>query len=132
VSVLTGLFDDLDRMSLLQLLLVFGACISTAFTLGALLSARARLFAGAMALGCTAAFIVSSDSWPNAVMLAAIAVAGLGLFTAAVWVITRLAGLEPHGRRAATPPDSSLPSEEPTAAQPAPIGRQGREQLPST
>ncbi len=138
MSVLAGLFDDLDNMSLVQLLLVFAACIATAFALGALFSARTRLLAGASALACTSAFIVSSSSWPNAVMLAAIAVAGLGVFTAAVWLITRLTGLEPRGRAAARQADSLLPGDGPapapaSAAAPsvAPT-RSGRDHLPST
>ena len=52
-------------------------------------------------------------------MLAAVAVVGLGLFVAAVWVMTRLTGLEPRGRNAALPPDSALPAD---AAEPVPRG----------
>ncbi len=69
-------------------------------------------------------------------MLTAIAVAGLGLFTAAVWVITRLIGLEPRGRHAARRPDSILPGDDPAPAPAAapsvakPLN--GRDHLPST
>lgn len=111
MSVLAGVFDDLNHMSQLQLLLAFSACIAAALTLGGLLPARARALAGGAALGSTLGFVAFSSSWPNAVMLAAVAVVGLGLFVAAVWVMTRLTGLEPRGRNAALPPDSLLPAD---------------------
>lgn len=136
MSVLAGLFDDLDNMSLVQLLLAFAACIATAFALGALFTARTRLMAGFAALACTAAFIVTSASWPNAVMLTAIAVAGLGIFTAAVWLITRVIGLEPRGRHVAPQSDSVLPgdgpAQAPAATPSAAPARSGRDHLPST
>ncbi len=117
MSVLAGVFDDLNNMSQLQLLLAFTACIAAALTLGGLLAARARAVAGSTALASTLGFCAFSGSWPNAVMLAAIAVVGLGLFVCAVWVMTRLTGLEPRGRNAALPADSVLPAD---AATPTP------------
>ncbi len=111
MTVLAGVFDDLNSMTQLQLLLAFTACIATALTLGGLLAARARAFAGVTAAASTLGFVALSSSWPNAVMLAAVALVGLGLFVAAVWVMTRLTGLEPRGRNAALRPDSVLPAD---------------------
>jgi hypothetical protein len=109
VSVLAGVFDDLNNMSQLQLLLAFMACIATVLSLGRLLAPRARAVAGTGALASTLGFIGCSSSWPNAVMLTTLAVVGLGLFSAAVWLTTRLIGLEPRGRHAALRADSTLP-----------------------
>lgn len=123
MSVLAGIFDDLNNMSLLQLLLAFTACIAAVFATGGLLSPRGRLVATAAGLGSTVGFIACSGSWPNAVMIATLAVAGLGLFTASVWLLTRLIGLEPRGRNAALRPDSMLPADAataPTSSKPRP------------
>ena len=132
MSVLAGLFDDLNHMSLVQLLLAFTACISAAFALGNLLTPRARGVAATMALANTGAFIACSSSWPNAVMLTAIAVAGLGLFTAAVLLLTRLIGLEPRGRNAAVRLDSVLPLDEIATTPPAPRARAHTNHIAST
>ena len=126
MSVLAGVFDDLNNMSLLQLLLAFTACTAAVLALGGLLAARARALAGIGTLASTIGFIAGSRSWPNAVMLAAIAVVGLGLFTAAVWLTTRLIGLEPRGRNAALRPDSTLPPDAAMAVTPAGATRRAR------
>jgi hypothetical protein len=118
VSVLAGIFDDLDNMSQLQLLLAFTSCIAAVFATGGMLSPRGRLIASAAALGSALGFIASSNHWPNAVMIATLGVAGLGLFTAAVWLLTRLIGLEPRGRNASLRPDSIFPAD--AAAPPSP------------
>jgi Trk-type K+ transport system membrane component len=116
VSVLAGLFDDLNNMSLVQLLLAFTACMSSALALGNLLAPRARWFATAAALATTVAFVATSPSWPNAVMLTAIAIGGLGVFTATVLLLTRLIGLAPRDFDANLRTDSVWPADEPAAS----------------
>ena len=134
MSVLAGLFDDLNHLSLVQLLLAFTACIASALALGALLAPRPRLLAAAAALGSLAAFAATSASWPNAVMLAAIGVAGLGVFTAAVLLLTRLTGQAPGANAGAARPDSAWPADDTPGAQSGALAhrRRRRSQIPST
>lgn len=89
MSVLGHVFDSLKAMSLLQLLLAFLACIGYAGAQGGLLGSRGRQWAGLTALVAAAAFTVLAADWMAATMLVAFAVAGLGVFVALAWVLSR-------------------------------------------
>ncbi len=89
MSVLGHVFDSLAGMSLLQLLLAFMACMGYATAQGGLLAPRGRQLAGATALAAAGAFTLLSTDWTAAIMLVAFAVAGLGLFVSAAWVLSR-------------------------------------------
>jgi hypothetical protein len=86
MSVIGDVFGSLRTMTLLQLLLAFLACTGYAIAQGALVSARGRRFAASAAAGAAFCFALESAHWPQAAMLMAFGVAGMGLFVAAVWV----------------------------------------------
>lgn len=89
MSVLGHVFETLAAMSLLQLLLAFTGCMGYALAQGGLLSSRGRRFAGAAALTAAAGFTMLASDWMAAIMLVAFGVAGIGLFVAAAWVLSR-------------------------------------------
>ncbi len=89
-----SVFDDLKTMGLLQLLLAFVACMAYLLAQGHLLNRGGRGWAGALAIGSAAGFIVMGRDWTNAVVLIAIAVAGIGSFTAIVWLTARAIGID--------------------------------------
>ena len=100
MSVLGHVFDTLATMSLVQLLLAFLGCMGYALAQGGLLAPRGRHWAGASALAAAAAFTLLANDWTAGIMLVAFAVAGLGLFVAAAWVLSR--SVVAAGRTAAT------------------------------
>lgn len=89
MSVLGHVFDNLKAISLLQLLLAFLACIGYAVAQGGLLGSRGRQRAGLMALVAAAAFTLLASDWMAATMLVIFAVAGMGVFVALAWVLSR-------------------------------------------
>lgn len=89
MSVLGHVFDTLAAMSLLQLLLAFTGCMAYALAQGGMLARRGRQLAGAVAVAAAAAFTMLASDWMAGVMLVAFAVAGLGLFVAAAWLLSR-------------------------------------------
>jgi hypothetical protein len=119
MSVLEGVFESLTTMSHWQLLLAFIACIGYGLAQGGLLGPRGRHRATGASLFGAIGFILLSADWMQAAMLVAIAVAGLGSFTAAVWLVCRLLGVqrEPAALLAAPataqaapmPPDTARP-----------------------
>lgn len=104
MTVLGDVFEGLNRMGLLQLLLAFVACIGYTLAQGSLVALRGRGIAIVTALGAALAFVVLSDAWAQSTVLIAIAVAGVGAFAAVAWVSGRLLGF------AAAP---VLPAEDP-------------------
>lgn len=114
MSALAGVFDGLKTMGLLQLLLAFVACMAYLLAQGRLLSRAGRGWAGALATACAAGFVVMDRDWTNAVVLIAIAVAGIGSFTALVWLTARAIGVDRDA-----PPEPAIASTalvaEPTA-----------------
>ena len=126
MSVLAGVFASLKTMSLLQLLLAFVACTTYVLAQGGLFGRVGRRWAWTLAFCAAAGFVVMmSREWPNAVMLVAIAVAGLGSFTAMVWLTSRLIGVD----RAAP----ALEGAAMTGAEPAPAsGETGRRAIGAT
>lgn len=108
MSVLGDVFESLKGMSLLQLLLAFVACTAYALAQGALVGRRGRRAAWAMALAGAAGFAFESTEWMYAAMLCAFAIAGLGVFVGAVWLLSRSLGLAP--RQPAPIADEVLPA----------------------
>lgn len=97
MSVLGDVFNSLQAMSLLQLLLAFVACTGYVLAQGGLIGAKGRRMAWASTLLSTAGFAFESAEWMYAAMLTAFAVAGLGLFVAAAWLMSRALGFSrPH------------------------------------
>ena len=92
MSVLGDVLSSLRTMSQWQLLLAFLACMGYAFGQGSLLLPKGRRIAWIVALVATLGFGVESTEWMNAAMLVAFAIAGLGLFVASAWLISRAIG----------------------------------------
>ena len=97
MSVLADVLSSLRTMTQLQLLLAFLACTGYALGQGGLVGPRGRRVAWAITLLATLGFAFESTEWMHAAMLATFAVAGLGLFVAGAWVISRLLGFPPSG-----------------------------------
>ena len=108
MSVLGGVFDSLQAMSLLQLLLAFIACGGYALAQGRLVGPRARRSAALLAALAAAGFGFESSEWAQATMLLAFAVAGLGVFAALAWLTSRALGF---ARAPAPIPAEDAPAE---------------------
>lgn len=80
-------FDRLNSMSLLQLLMAFLACIGYTLAQGSLIASRSRGIATVTALVAASAFILLSDTWAHSTVLVAMAVAGIGAFVATAWLL---------------------------------------------
>jgi hypothetical protein len=96
------LSDSLERMSFMQLLLLFGFVICYVLALGGLFGSSMRLRAAVLALLLAAGFTVLTDPWVHGALLVAFVVAGLGLFVGLSWLLARL--LAP--RAMPLPPDT--------------------------
>jgi hypothetical protein len=93
MSVLGEVLNSLRLMTQLQLLLAFLACTGYALAQGKLIPAKGRRIAGSVAFVAAVGFAFESTEWMHAAMLLAFAVAGLGLFVATTWLISRALGL---------------------------------------
>lgn len=94
MSVLGEVFFGLEVMSLTQLLLAFVGCAGYQLGQGGLVSARGRHVAWFAAAGAAGGFVILASEWMHAAMLIAFAVAGMGVFTMAVWATCRLIGTQ--------------------------------------
>lgn len=110
MSTLAGVFDGLETMGLPQLLLAFVACMAFVLAQGRLLGRAGRCWAAAAAFGGAAGFVVMDAEWASAIVLVAVAVAGLGAFTAIVWLTTRAIGFD-HTPAAGAPVAGALEPE---------------------
>ena len=84
--------DSLERMSFMQLLLLFSFVTSYVLALGGLLGKSARRRAALLALLLAAAFATLTDPWVHGALLMAFVVAGLGLFVMLSWLLAWLLG----------------------------------------
>jgi hypothetical protein len=89
MSVPAYVVETLHAMTLLQLLLAFLTFIGYALGQGALLGPRARPWVWAMSALGALGFAWLSPDWTHAAVLFGVAVAGMGLFTASVWLLSR-------------------------------------------
>ena len=112
---MTELGDSLERMSFMQLLLLFGFVIAYMVSLGGLFGSRVRLRAAGLALALAAGFAAMTDPWVHGALLVVFVVAGRGLFVLLSWVLARLLG----PRQVPQPVPTELPHESvPLTAQP--------------
>ena len=93
-----GLQDSLAATGTVQLGLAFAALCCYAVALSGIFSPNARLFSAFASLASAGGLAASIHPWTNGVILAAVGMAGMGVFTAAVWVLSAFCGLA--GRRA--------------------------------
>ena len=84
--------NSLERMSFVQLLLLFAFVTSYVLALGGLLGTPARRRTAVLALGLAVAFSAPTDPWVHGALLMAFVVAGLGLFVVLTWLLARLFG----------------------------------------
>ncbi|WP_325479312.1 hypothetical protein [Piscinibacter sp.] len=82
---------NLETMGAEQYVLAFVFLGSYALALGGFVGMRGRLVAAAVALASAAGFAGFSSPWEDGVMVAAMALIGMGLFTAAVWALWAVA-----------------------------------------
>ncbi len=115
MSVLHDVFGSLGTMSLLQLLLAFTACMSYALAQGRLLGRSGGRVAWVAACGGAGGFVLMNREWTSAVVLVAVAIVGLGLFNALVWLTSRLIGIHrqpaPEASAAAATASAAAPPE---------------------
>ena len=115
MSMLANVFDGPDAVGLPQLLLAFVACMAYGLAQGGLLGERGRRWAWSIATGGAAAFVVLAGDWTTAVVLVAIAIAGLGSLAALVWLLSRIIGI---ARATEDGPGSVMESRLPAQASP--------------
>ena len=90
---MSELHNTLRTMGFIQLLLAFVFLTGYALALSSLTGALGRKRAGVVALLAAVGFAAITQPWVHGVLLMVFAVAGLGLFIAIVWMLSRLFGL---------------------------------------
>jgi len=104
-----NILNNLRAMSSVQLLFAFVACAGYALAQGGLFQARGARIAWLLAASGATGFVVLSPDWPAGVMLLAFAVAGIGCFVGAAWLLSRLVGLPTAGTSAPAVPTPADP-----------------------
>ena len=126
MSVLGDVISSLRAMNQWQLLLAFVACTAYALAQGGLVSAKGRRIAWSTAGLAVVGFVFESAEWMYAAMLTTFAIAGLGLFVASAWLISRVLGFsKPRATAEALAFAESVEAEDagvPTTLSPATIG----------
>jgi hypothetical protein len=118
--------DSLERMTFVQLLLLFGVVIAYVLALGGMLGQRARLRSAFLAVLMAGGFTALTDPWMHGALLMAFVIAGLGLFVGLTWLLARLLG--PRSEAAAESAETATPA---AVAAPVPL-RSGDSQPPAT
>ena len=90
MTELDDVFDSLNSMSLVQLLMAFVACITYTLAQGGLVASRSRGVATLSAMVAAFGFVVLSNTWACGAVLVAFAVAGIGAFVAIAWLLGRV------------------------------------------
>ncbi len=109
---------SLERMSFVQLLLLFGFVTTYMVALGGLFGSWVRLRAAAAALAQALAFVALTDPWVHGALLVAFVLGALGVFVMLSWLLARVFG----PRAMPLPPvDSALADAPPAASQPMPL-----------
>jgi hypothetical protein len=132
MSVLDDVLSSLRLMSQLQLLLAFLACTGYALAQGGLIGPKGRRIAWGLTLLSVVGFAFESSEWMYAAMLASFGIAGLGLFAAAAWLMSRALGFSrPRAVAEAAEFAESAEAESdfpPTLVQPSPRSLRARPQ----
>jgi hypothetical protein len=115
---MTELGDSLERMSFMQLLLLFGFVTCYVLALGGMFGSTVRLRAGVLALVQAVGFSVLTDPWVHGALLVVFVVAGLGLFVMLSWLLAHLLApravpLAPDAPSESTPDTSTSPPSQP-------------------
>jgi hypothetical protein len=108
---------SLQKLNLAQMLLAWAFVGCYALALGGMLGATGSLRSAAAALVSAVLFCVFADNWVHAALLVMCAVAGMGLFVAAAWLLARTsAWLVRRGQPAQRPAAAPLPAPRPRPA----------------
>lgn len=107
---MSELGDSLERMSFMQLLLLFAFVTSYVLAVGGLLGGVARRRAAGLALLLAAGFAALTDPWVHGALLAVFVVAGLGLFVMLSWLLAWMLGPRRVPPALAAETGASLPS----------------------
>ena len=129
--------DSLERMSFMQLLLLFGFVTTYVMAVGGLFGTAVRLRAAAAALVQAVAFAALTEPWVHGALLVVFVVAVLGLFVMLSWLLARLLAPRPLPGEAPadtvsdtagdTVGDTSVLPSQPLAPRAAPkLGRRAR------
>lgn len=117
---MTALGDSLERMSFMQLLLLFGFVTCYVVAIGGLFGGTVRLRAAGLSLLQATAFATLTDPWVHGALLVAFVIGGLGLFVVTSWLLARLlvprppaAALSPESQNDSVAGDSSSPPSQP-------------------
>ena len=113
---------SLERMSFMQLLLLFGFVTTYMVAVGGLFGGWVRLRAAAAALAQAVAFVALTDPWVHGALLVAFVVGALGVFVMLSWLLARLFGPRSMPLPAADSgvTESALPSSPPAALRATP------------
>jgi branched-subunit amino acid transport protein len=103
---MSELGDSLERMSFVQLALLFGFVTSYVLAIGGLFGPVNRRRSALLALLLAVAFAALTDPWVHGALLVVFVVAGLGLFVLLSWLLARLLG--PRPRAAALPQEAPI------------------------
>ena len=93
MSMWGEVFESLQTMSVWQLLFAFVACTGYALAQGRLVGTRAKWTALGLAGLAVVGFVIEAERWVDGFMLVAVAVAGMGVFAALVWAVSRALGM---------------------------------------
>lgn len=102
---MSELGDSLERMSFVQLALLFGFVTTYMVALGGMFGPAMRRRAGLLALLQALAFVVLTAPWVHGALLVVFVVAGLGLFVMLSWLLARMLG--PRQEPVQTPADDA-------------------------
>ena len=119
---------SLERMSFMQLLLLFGFVTTYMVAVGGLFGGWVRLRAAAAALAQAVAFVALTDPWVHGALLVAFVVGALGVFVMLSWLLARMFG--PRALPLPAPDseavDSSLPNSQPMPLRAPKLGQRVR------
>lgn len=91
LSPMDDITASLNKLSLLQMVCAWTFVACYALALGGVLEARGSRRAAGTAVLAAVLFCALSENWVHGALLVLFAVAGMGLFVAAAWVLARFA-----------------------------------------
>jgi hypothetical protein len=106
---MTEIDGSLQRMGFAQLALLLGFGVAYVLAIGALLGARGRARSALLALALAAGFIALCEPWVHGALLVAFAVAAIGIFAAASWLLARMVTRQPVPAPTPVPIDAERP-----------------------
>jgi hypothetical protein len=106
MDIFGGPADSLRAMGFVQQLLAFLFVASYAFALGGLLDSTGRLRAWCFSALMAAGFVAMTRPWVHGALLVAFTVVALGLFIAAVWILSGVLSSIGQARPAAASEDA--------------------------